>query len=84
MHFDLLNTSVQVEFQNSIIDTTYIHFNGTKAKKCIIISITLHISILCHGKTHAKELHKPWCILQLQKTAYLQEIKAQKQGECEQ
>jgi hypothetical protein len=46
----------------------------------------LHISVslsLQHGQTKVEEPHQPWFILQLQKTAYLQEIKAGKQGECE-
>ena len=31
-----------------------------------------------------KKPHQPWVICQLQETAHLQEIKAEKQGECEQ
>ena len=39
---------------------------------------------LQHGQMRVEKPHQPWVIFQLQETAYLQEIKAEKQGECEQ
>jgi len=47
----------------------------------------LRVSIppsLQHGQMKVEGPHQPWVILQLQETAHLQEIKAGKQGECEQ
>ena len=82
-----LKTSVQAEIEIRMINATYIALIGKKAEKRVIIYTILCISVslsLQHGQTKVEEPHQPWFILQLQETTYLQEIKAGKQGECEQ
>src|ERR1700733_4648151 len=84
VHMNFLKTSVQAEIEIRTIGATYIALIGKKAEKT---RHYLRVSIspsLQHGQTKVEEPHQPWVILQLQETAHLQEIKAGKQGECEQ
>jgi hypothetical protein len=84
MHMNILKTSVQAEIEIRTIEATYIALIGKKAEKtrhyiCYPLPLGLQ-----HGQMKVEEPHQPWFIFQLQETAHLQEIKAGKQGECEQ
>ena len=80
---NFLKTSVQAEIDIRMISAAYIAFIGKSGKTCHYLHVSISPS-LQHGQMRVEKPHQPWVICQLQETAHLQEIKAEKQGECEQ